>query len=116
MKARKQIRRSSRNGKRAIRVPKKFVELRDSILPILEPYGVKRIALFGSVVRGEETPQSDIDLLVKFRKPLGLIKLVGVEMELSARLKRKVDLVTEAALSKYIHPYVEKEKVMLYER
>ena len=116
MKTKKQIRRSSRNGKKAIRVPKKFAGLRESILPILEPYGVKRVALFGSVVRGEETPQSDIDLLVKFRKPLGLLKLVGVEMELSAHLNRKVDLVTEAALSKYIRPYVEKEKVMLYER
>ncbi|MEW5717204.1 MAG: nucleotidyltransferase family protein [Chloroflexota bacterium] len=85
-------------------------------MPILEPHGAKRIALFGSVVRGEETSQSDIDLLVKFSKPLGLIKLVGVEMELSAHLKHKVDLVTEGALSKYIRPSVEKEKVMLYER
>ena len=98
------------------RIPTQFLELRDTILPILEPYGVKSAALFGSVVRGEETAESDIDLLVKFKKPLGLLRLVGVEIELSERLNRKVDLVTEGALSKYIRPYVEKEKVMLYER
>lgn len=112
----RQTRRSSGNSKKPIRVPRKFAGLRNIVLPILEPYGVKRIALFGSVVRGEETSDSDIDLLVKFKKPIGLLKLVGVERELSARLNRKVDLVTEAALSKYIRPYVEKEKVILYER
>ncbi len=116
MKSRKRIQRSSRNGRKIIRVPKRFAGLRDTIIPILEPYGVKRVALFGSVVRGEETPKSDVDILVKFKKPIGLLNLVGVEMELSEQLKRKVDLVTEAALSRYIRPYVEKEKVILYER
>jgi predicted nucleotidyltransferase len=38
-----------------------FDHLRDKILPVLLPYGVKRVALFGSVVRGEETPESDIE-------------------------------------------------------
>ncbi|MBI4788211.1 MAG: nucleotidyltransferase family protein [Chloroflexi bacterium] len=116
MKAKKQTRRLSRNGKKTARVPQRFVHLRDIVLPILEPYGVKRVALFGSVVRGEDTPESDVDLLVKFKKPIGLLNVVGVEMELSKQLKRKVDLVTEGALSKYIRPYVEKEKVILYER
>jgi len=116
MKTQTQIRRSTRNGKKAIRVPKKFAGLRESILPILEPYGVKRIALFGSVVRGEETPQSDIDLLVAFRKPIGLLKHAGLQRQLSEHLHRPVDLVSEPALSKYIRPYVEKEKVILYER
>ncbi len=113
---RKRVRRSSGIGRRPIRVPSKFHELRDTIVPILEPYGVQRVALFGSFVRGEESLESDIDLLVKFKKPIGLLNLVGVELELSERLNRKVDLVTEGALSKYIRPYVEKEKVMLYER
>ena len=116
MKAKKRVRRSSRNGKKTIRVPKRFAELRDKILPILEPYGVKRVALFGSVVRGEETPKSDVDILVKFRKQIGLFNLVGLQEELSGQLNRPVDLVTEGGLSRYVRPYVEKEKVMLYER
>jgi len=37
-------------------------EIRDRVLPLLLPYGVRRIALFGSAARGEDTPESDIDL------------------------------------------------------
>ena len=119
MKTQKQICRSSRNGKQAIRGPKQLAGLRESILPILEPYGVKRIALFGSVVRGEATKKSDIDILVDFeeprRKPLGLFKWDELEKELGKRLGRKVDLVSNAALNKYIRPYVEKEMVVIYD-
>ncbi len=120
VKAAKQIRLSSRNRQRAIRVPKKFIGLRDSILPVLEPYGVKRIALFGSFVRGEATPESDIDILVDFeeprRKPFGLLTWIRVEEELSKRLGRKADLVPAKGLKKRIRPTVEREMVILYEK
>jgi predicted nucleotidyltransferase len=94
----------------------KFDSFRAKILPVLQPYGVTRVALFGSVARGEETPESDIDILVRFTKPIGLFKWVALEEELSKRLGRKADLVSERALSKYIRPYVKKEQVILYER
>ncbi|MCI0475142.1 MAG: nucleotidyltransferase family protein [Anaerolineales bacterium] len=88
-------------------------------MPILEPYGIKRIALFGSVARGEASKKSDIDILVDFeeprRKPLGLFKWGELEDELGKRLGRKVDLVSNAALNKYIRPYVEKEMVIIYD-
>ncbi len=115
----KRIRRSSRNGEKATRTQRDLAKLRDAILPILEPYGVKWIALFGSAVRGEATRQSDIDILVDFeeprRKPLGLFKWVELEEELGKRLGRKVDLVSNAALNKHIRPYVEKEMVVIYD-
>ncbi|MCX7841202.1 MAG: nucleotidyltransferase domain-containing protein, partial [Anaerolineae bacterium] len=50
--------------------------LREQILPILLPYGVKRVTLFGSTVHGMETPESDIDILVRFTKPIGLLRWV----------------------------------------
>jgi uncharacterized protein len=115
MKVKKQIKRSSSHGKKALRAPKRFAELYDIILPLLEPYGVERVALFGSVVRGEAKPESDIDILVAFRKPIGLLKFAGLQRQLSERLQRPVDLVSEKGLSRYIRPYVEKEKVVLYE-
>jgi predicted nucleotidyltransferase len=98
----------------------RFEELREKILPVLLPCGVKRIALFGSVVRGQDTPGSDIDILVTLkprseRPPLGLFKWIALEEELSERLSRKVDLVSEDGLSPYIRPYVDREKVILYE-
>lgn len=97
----------------------KFDDLRERILPILKPYGVKRVALFGSVVRGEDTSESDIDILVELkppgeRPPIGL-KWFALEDELSHILGREVELVSESALSPYIRPYVEKEMVVLYE-
>ncbi len=97
-----------------------FDQLRDKILPVLEPYGVQRIALFGSVVRGEETPESDIDILVDFgarhKVPIGLFKWVELEQELSKRLGRKADLVSARGLNRHIRPYVEEEMVVLYEK
>ena len=98
----------------------RFEELRKKIVPVLLPYGVKRIALFGSVVREEDTLESDVDILVKLkppneRPPLGLFKWVALEQELSQKLGRKVDLVTEDGISPYIRPYIDGEKVILYE-
>jgi len=99
---------------------KRFEELREKIVPVLLPYGVKRISLFGSVVRGEDRPDSDVDILVKLkprseRGHLGLLKWIALEEELSQKLGRKVDLVSEDGISPYIRPYIEGEKVILYE-
>jgi len=41
----------------------RFNELREKILPLLLPFGVKRLAVFGSIVRDEQTPESDVDIL-----------------------------------------------------
>jgi predicted nucleotidyltransferase len=98
----------------------RFEDMREKILPLLLPYGVKRVALFGSVVRGEDTPESDIDILVEFeeprKKPLGLFTWVRLEGELSKRLEKKVDLVSSKGLRRHIRPYIEAEMVVLYEK
>ncbi len=60
------------------------------------------IGVFGSMAHGDATEQSDIDLLVKFAKRTSLLKLVRLERELSTTLGRKVDLLTENALSPYL--------------
>ena len=96
----------------------RFEELREKILPVLLPY-VKQVAVFGSFARGDDTRESDIDILVEL-KPLGErptigLKWFGLEEELSRVLERKVDLVGKDGLSPYIQPYVEKEMVILYE-
>ncbi|MEW6285589.1 MAG: nucleotidyltransferase family protein [Chloroflexota bacterium] len=96
----------------------KFEELTKQIVPILKPY-VSRISVFGSYVRGEETPESDIDILVRLkpadRRPRLGLKFFGLQDELKKLIGREVDLVTEEGLSPYIRPYIEKEKVVLYE-
>ncbi len=74
----------------------RFESLREKVLPLLKPY-VKRISVFGSFARGEETPDSDIDLMVELKPPeerpcLGL-KWFSLEDELSRILGREVELV-----------------------
>jgi predicted nucleotidyltransferase len=61
-------------------------------------YGVERIGLFGSLVRGSQHAESDIDLLVEFKQPVGLFKFIELENQLSDLLGAKVDLVTPNAL------------------
>lgn len=79
-------------------------------------HDVARLRVFGSVARGEDTPESDLDLLVEFTKPKSLLELVSVEQELTDRLGRRVDLLTPAALSPHLRAQILRGARVLYER
>ncbi len=78
---------------------------------------VKRVYLFGSQARNDAMENSDIDILVEldYSQPIGL-KFIRMKLELQEILKRKVDLVSNNALSEHIRPQIEKEKYLIYER
>ncbi len=82
---------------------------------ICSKYGINYLGVFGSVARREEKPESDIDLLVKFKKgsKLGLFELENLRGELENKFGRKVDLITK--LNKYIEPYAKKDLRTIYE-
>jgi predicted nucleotidyltransferase len=61
-------------------------------------YGVTEIGLFGSFLRGEQQPESDVDILVAFERPMGLFEFVGLKHYLSDVLGVQVDLVMKKAL------------------
>lgn len=63
---------------------------------------VTRLRLFGSASRGEDRPESDVDLLVDFGKPKGFFELLRLERELEQFFGRRVDLLTEGGLSPYL--------------
>lgn len=69
-------------------------------------YNPIQLGIFGSFARNEATPDSDVDLLVTFSKPISLLDIIGIEQSLSDQLKRKVEIVTERALSKRIRTSV----------
>ncbi len=71
------------------------------------------VAVFGSRSRKDHAPDSDLDLLVDFRRPVSLLDLIGLEQELSDVLGLKVDLVTERSLSPHIRPFVERDMVRI---
>ncbi len=79
--------------------------------------GVQRLGLFGSALRGEFRPDSDIDLHVEFapdRIP-GLLHLAALELELAELLGREVDLRTAADLSRLIRDEVSASARVLYD-
>ncbi len=76
-------------------------------------YGVVQLGVFGSWVRGEASEDSDIDMLVEFRQPIGFFKFLELEELLSEWLGIKVDLVTKAALKPHIGSRILNEVVML---
>lgn len=77
---------------------------------------IVKLSLFGSTLRGESTAASDIDLLVEFHPDHipGLLKLAGLEIELSKILGRKVDLRTAQDLSTYFRDDVLKHAKVAY--
>jgi uncharacterized protein len=73
--------------------------------------GVKRLVVFGSVARGEAVPESDVDLLITFSRPVGLVEFAAVKSRLEEILQRRVDLATEEALRPAMRERVEREAV-----
>ena len=69
---------------------------------IRNEYHVERIGVFGSSIRNEQTPSSDIDILVDFSTAIGMVKFIQLENNLQTLLGAKVDLVSSQALKKYI--------------
>lgn len=84
------------------------------IVKTLRRHGARRIGVFGSYAREEQTSKSDIDLLVKFSKRKSLLEMVRIERELSEQLGRKVDLLTEKSISPYLIDRIRKETRRLY--
>jgi len=75
---------------------------------------ISMAGVFGSMARGEATEHSDIDLLVRFSKRKSLLEMVRLEREVSAALGRKVDLLTESAISPYLRDRVKRELRVVY--
>jgi hypothetical protein len=85
--------------------------LRQSKAELSARFGVTRLALFGSTVRGTAGPGSDVDILVAFDGPATSKQYFGTQFYLEDHLGRPVDLVTEKALRTELRPFIERERV-----
>ena len=83
------------------------------ILEIAERYGAHNLRVFGSVARGEDTSDSDIDFLVDMDPDRSLMDLGGLLIELQVCLKREVDVVTEAGLRERVRQSILEQAVPL---
>jgi len=83
----------------------------EEFLPRLRAHGAVEAYVFGSMTRGEERPDSDLDLLVTFNPPITLFHRMDVAEQLSEMIGRKVDLLE--AIHPYFVPYIEPTLVSL---
>jgi hypothetical protein len=90
-----------------------FVARLERVLPeIRERFGVAKIGIFGSTARGDDRPESDVDVLVEFAPGQTTFRnFMELAFYLEDLFGRRVDLVTEQGLSQYLRPYVEREVV-----
>ncbi len=88
----------------------------DKLADFCRRHRIRKLALFGSVLREDFRQDSDVDVLVEFepRARVGLLALAGMELELSGLLGRRVDLNTEGFLSRYFRAEVLKEAEVQY--
>lgn len=87
---------------------------KEKIAEICRRNGISYCAVFGSYAREEANEKSDIDLLVRFSKPIGW-KFYGIAEDLQEVLGKKVDLATENMLNKYIRESVLRDLKVIYE-
>jgi hypothetical protein len=98
-------------GKANINIPK------EKITNFCKQNHIRRLYLFGSVLRRDFGPSSDVDILVEFKPGtrVGLIRLSGLELELGDIFGRKVDLNTPGFLSKYYRDQILREAEVQYD-
>ena len=91
----------------------KIEEIKEKAVPILKAAGARKAALFGSYARGEETPESDIDILADLPHDMSLFDVVGVKLDLEEVLGQKVDLVQYDAIKPRLRPYIMKDELVI---
>ena len=94
-------------------------DISEIAIPACDEFGVKSMAVFGSVARGDSTESSDVDFLIEFDKPdiSPAKRFFGLLHHLEDKLNCTVDLLTTTGLrNPYFKKRVEQEKVTIYER
>lgn len=95
-------------------------EMIETIRNYFSTQPVLKAWLFGSFARGEETPDSDVDILVLFDQKTGngvsLLRHVSIAMGLEDLLGKKVDLITDGTLLPFVQSTADRDKILIYER
>lgn len=86
---------------------------RDVLSAVASKHGASNLRLFGSVLHGEERPDSDVDLLIDIAEDRGFDDYLALAQELEDLLQRRVDLVIRRSLSRHFRPYIESEAQLL---
>ena len=94
-------------------ISQSLAEKRGEILKVAASHGARNLRVFGSFARGEERPDSDIDLLVEMAPDRSLLDIIAIKNALEDITHRKVDVVTEKALSPHIRDKILEDAVSI---
>jgi predicted nucleotidyltransferase len=99
-------------------MPLRIEVSQDEIADFCRRNQIRKLAVFGSALRDDFTPESDVDVIVWFEPEasVGFFELHDIEQQLVVMLQREVDLNTEKMLSKYFRDRVLSEAEVLYDR
>jgi predicted nucleotidyltransferase len=89
-------------------------DINDKIVNYLKRFKPRRIGIFGSYAREEDTPQSDIEILIDFSEQVTLFDLGGIKYDLTEMLNRPVDIVTEKGINKHIRDNIYKDLKIIF--
>lgn len=88
-------------------------EIKEKIKPVLEEYKVKKAGIFGSIARGEERENSDVDILVEIDDDISLLDFVGLKLALEEILCKKVDLGEYSTIKPLIKEQILNEQIVI---
>jgi predicted nucleotidyltransferase len=86
-------------------------QLSDQSSALMQRYGLRSLAVFGSMARGDDHQESDVDILATFEGPASFDRYMGLKLELEDLLGRPVDLGTPETLRPEIRARVERELI-----
>ena len=89
-------------------------EIKKRAAPVFERYGIASASVFGSASRGESTPKSDIDILVKLGAKMDLVQYIQFREALALSLGKDVDVMTESSVSPYLKQYIASDLRPIY--
>jgi hypothetical protein len=86
---------------------------REEILRLAAKYGARNVRIFGSVARGEDEGESDVDFLVEMEQGRSFLDLVGLWQDLQELLGGEVDVITDGGVSPYLRDQIYTEAIPL---
>ena len=83
---------------------REIAEIKRKVVPVLKKSGVRKAGIFGSYARGEQTKNSDIDILIEVPKDrkFSLLDLVGLQLEIEKIVKKRIDILTYKSLHRLL--------------
>ena len=99
---------------RSMAASQAFIELNAGLIrEVAGRHGATHVRVFGSCARGEQKPDSDVDLLVDLEPGRSILDLVAIKQDLEDLLGRRVDVVTERSLSPYVRDAVLRDALIV---